>query len=85
MTSRCAWGSCCSYKSEQFNATDWALLLEACVQENRYEDAKSIFNEYVQTRGELPLYKVVKFFLGAAMKAADVTFLEKLGTIISEV
>ena len=61
------------------------MLLEACVQENLYEEAKEMFNEYLRKCDELPLYRVAKFFLGAAMKAKDVAFVERMGNIISEV
>lgn len=68
-------------KQEQLNKTDWSLLMENCLKQNRYKEAVQIYDEYFSKRQELPHNAILKYFLKKAMLAGDIDLINRFSNI----
>ncbi|XP_065204761.1 leucine-rich PPR motif-containing protein, mitochondrial-like isoform X2 [Planococcus citri] len=79
-----------SKKSQELNDADLSLLLEALTKhgkydeaEQRYDEAKQLYEE-LQSRGVLPVLRVLQYFTINAMIKGDVELLENIKSRLTE-
>lgn len=55
---------------------NWSVLIEGCLQKNRYPEAKNLVIECYFVAGDIPALEIMKTFLTEAMKVPDVEVFE---------